>query len=218
MNIANNPDDIEGRLRAAVVMKRVRIEEFFFDFDKLRRGKVTKNQFEQILSMLNFNLTAEEFNALAVKYKTTEDAEYMVNYKAFCASINAAFTTYGIQHDPLAKVAPVTVGHTVPARQRSKCGNARYYFHNKAAEPASSFNVPTEWATGTKISLRWVLGREVGLWHGFIAKVGGELGRRYDRSSDAKVTNLMRELATAAFDSLKSLRITILSGCGRWDA
>jgi Ca2+-binding EF-hand superfamily protein len=27
-------------------MKRVRIEEFFFDFDKLRRGKVTKNQFE----------------------------------------------------------------------------------------------------------------------------------------------------------------------------
>jgi len=23
-------------------MKRVRIEEFFFDFDKLRRGKVTK--------------------------------------------------------------------------------------------------------------------------------------------------------------------------------
>lgn len=77
-------------------MKRVRVEEFFFDFDKLRRGKVTKNQFEQILSMLNFNLTAEEFGSLCTKYKTTEDAEYMVNYKAFCASINGAFTTYGI--------------------------------------------------------------------------------------------------------------------------
>ena len=99
-------------------MKRVRIEEFFFDFDKLRRGKVTKNQFEQILSMLNFNLTAEEFNFLCARYKTTTDAEYMVNYKAFCASINAAFTTYGIQHDPQAKVAPVTVGHTVPARRK----------------------------------------------------------------------------------------------------
>jgi len=43
-------------------MKRVRIEEFFFDFDKLRRGKVTKTQFESILSMLNFNFTKEEFN------------------------------------------------------------------------------------------------------------------------------------------------------------
>ena len=81
-------------------------------------GKVTKNQFEQILSMLNFNLTAEEFNSLCTKYKTTEDAEYMVNYKAFNASINGAFTTYGIQHDPQAKVTPVTVGHTVPARRK----------------------------------------------------------------------------------------------------
>lgn len=39
---SNNPTDVEDRLRALVVMKRVRIEEFFLDFDKLRRGKVTK--------------------------------------------------------------------------------------------------------------------------------------------------------------------------------
>ena len=77
-------------------MKRVRVEEFFFDFDKLRRGKVTKNQFESILSMLNFNLTKEEFNQLTEKYKTPNDAEYMVNYKDFSACINSAFTTYGI--------------------------------------------------------------------------------------------------------------------------
>lgn len=43
---SNNPEDIEDRLRAAVVMKRVRIEEFFNDFDKLRKGRVTKSQFE----------------------------------------------------------------------------------------------------------------------------------------------------------------------------
>lgn len=114
---SNNPDDIEDRLRAAVVMKRVRVEEFFLDFDKLRRGKVTKNQFEQILSMLNFNLTIEEFNTLACKYKT-QDPEYMINYKDFCASINAAFTTYGIQKDPQAKVAPVTNNATLLARRR----------------------------------------------------------------------------------------------------
>ena len=58
----NNPLDVEKRLQSTVVMKRVRVEEFFFDFDKLRRGKVTKPQFEQILSMLNFNLTKEEFD------------------------------------------------------------------------------------------------------------------------------------------------------------
>ena len=61
-------------------MKRVRIEEFFYDFDKLRKGRVTKNQFEQVLSMLNFNLTKEEFDSLTAKYRTSTDAEYMVNY------------------------------------------------------------------------------------------------------------------------------------------
>ena len=39
---SNNPNDVETRLQAAVVMKRVRIEEFFLDFDKLRKGKVNK--------------------------------------------------------------------------------------------------------------------------------------------------------------------------------
>ena len=43
VNIANDPTDVEERLRALVVMKRVRIEEFFKDFDKLRKGKVTIN-------------------------------------------------------------------------------------------------------------------------------------------------------------------------------
>jgi hypothetical protein len=41
VNIANDPSDVEHRLQAAVLMKRVRIEEFFRDFDKLRKGKVT---------------------------------------------------------------------------------------------------------------------------------------------------------------------------------
>mgnify|MGYP003323576629 CR=1 FL=1 len=98
-------------------MKRVRVEEFFLDFDKLRKGKVTKTQFESIMSMLNFNLTKEEFNSLAEKYKTN-DPEYMFNYKAFCASINAAFTTYNIQKDPVAVVAPVTNENTTLARRK----------------------------------------------------------------------------------------------------
>ena len=65
VNIANDPNDVEERLRALVVMKRVRIEEFFRDFDKLRKGKVTINQFKSILSMLNFSLTDTEFESLS---------------------------------------------------------------------------------------------------------------------------------------------------------
>lgn len=89
-------------------MKRVRIEEFFLDFDKLRKGKVTKNQFQSILSMLNFHLTFQELDSLAQRYKTS-DPEFMLDYVQFCANINSAFTTYGIQKVPTAPVAPVTV-------------------------------------------------------------------------------------------------------------
>jgi len=93
---SNNPNDIEKRLQAKVVMKRIRIEEFFQDFDKLRKGKVSKNQFESILSMLSINLTKEEFNYLYEKYKVPNDPQSMMNYHDFCMSINSAFTTYGI--------------------------------------------------------------------------------------------------------------------------
>ena len=114
---ANNPADVEDRLRAAVVMKRVRVEEFFLDFDKLRRGKIRRGQFEQVLSMLNFSLSEDEYKTLAERYKTA-DPEFLIDYKAFCASINRAFTTYGIQQDPLAKVEKVTVAATIPARRK----------------------------------------------------------------------------------------------------
>lgn len=41
VNLSNDPNDVEVRLRSLVLMKRVRIGEFFRDFDKLRKGKVT---------------------------------------------------------------------------------------------------------------------------------------------------------------------------------
>jgi len=111
----NNPNDVETRLQATVVMKRVRIEEFFLDFDKLRKGRVTKNQFTSILSMLNFNLTNEEFRSLSDRYETN-DGHF--NYKDFCANINSAFTTYGIQKAPMTQVKPVTTDQTIPARRK----------------------------------------------------------------------------------------------------
>ena len=114
---SNNPSDIESRLQHHVVMKRVRIEEFFYDFDKLRKGKVTKFQFASILSMLNFNLTQGEFDSLSLKYKTP-DPEFMFDYVQFCANVNQAFTTYGIQKVPTAVVAPVTVENTTLARRK----------------------------------------------------------------------------------------------------
>lgn len=98
-------------------MKRIRIEEFFRDFDKLRKGRVTRPQFKGILSAMNFALTEDEFESLANQYKTN-DPEVFFNYVAFTASINKAFTITGIDKNPNIRVNAVQSGDTVCARRK----------------------------------------------------------------------------------------------------
>lgn len=117
VDIFCDPSDIEDRLRAAVVMKRVRIEQFFQDYDKLRKGYVTKAQFNSILSMLNFRFTQNEYDALAQKYETSHPEKFF-NYVAFSESINKAFTTKGIDKAPTVKVPAVNSNDTLLARRK----------------------------------------------------------------------------------------------------
>ena len=114
VNIANDPSDVEKRLQAQVVMKRIRVEEFFRDFDKLRKGRVTVPQFRTVLSMLNFQLTEDEFDSLARKY----GVDTWFNYAAFVENINSAFTVKGIDKDPTAFVKPVSKDDTYAARRK----------------------------------------------------------------------------------------------------
>lgn len=117
VDLSCDPNDVEDRIRAAVVMKRIRCEEFFHDFDKLRKGRVTRPQFCSILSQLGFSLTNEELDCLANRY-CTEDPERFVNYVNFCASINSAFTRTGIQKAPTTRVPAVTQNDTLLARRK----------------------------------------------------------------------------------------------------
>ena len=114
INLANDPTDIESRIQTHVVMKRIRIGEFFKDYDKLRKGKVTANQFTTVLSMLSFKLTDEEYDVLIAKYATDDQ---MVNYAGFVETIDSAFTIKGIDKKPSLKVAPI---ETETILQKSK--------------------------------------------------------------------------------------------------
>ena len=101
INLSNDPTDVEERLQALVVMKWVRIKEFFHDFDKLRKGRVTWSQFNAILSTLGFSLTNEEFTSLADKYSSVDNS---VNYRAFCRWIDSAFTEEGLEKAPTKEI------------------------------------------------------------------------------------------------------------------
>jgi len=52
--VRNNPNDVDdavARLRNLCKQQRIRIGEFFRDFDKLRSGFITKSQFRIGLNM-----------------------------------------------------------------------------------------------------------------------------------------------------------------------
>jgi Ca2+-binding EF-hand superfamily protein len=105
INLSNDPNDIEYRIQTEVLMKRVRIGEFFRDYDKLRKGKVTPSQFKVALSILNFKMTDEEYDTLTQRYKTDDG---MVNYAAFVDNIDSAFTIKGIDKKPSVRVVKYT--------------------------------------------------------------------------------------------------------------
>eukprot|EP00826_Nyctotherus_ovalis_P059101 TRINITY_DN818_c0_g1_i17.p1 TRINITY_DN818_c0_g1~~TRINITY_DN818_c0_g1_i17.p1 ORF type:complete len:380 (-),score=141.66 TRINITY_DN818_c0_g1_i17:1038-2177(-) len=110
-----DPDDVLERLRAMTVMKRIRITEFFYDFDKLRKGAVTKEQFRRILSLLGFTLTEKEYQSLEARYL---GGDGFMNYVQFCDDVDSAFTLKGIDKNPTAVVKPVEVTDTLPARRK----------------------------------------------------------------------------------------------------
>lgn len=105
INLSNDPNDVESRLQTEVLRKRVRIGEFFKDYDKLRKGKVTPGQFKTALSILNFVMTDEEYEYLVQKYKTSDN---MVDYASFVENIDSVFTIKGIDKKPSLKVETIT--------------------------------------------------------------------------------------------------------------
>jgi len=73
--------EVERKIQAEVVMKKIRIKEFFKDFDGLRKGTVTESQFRRILDMTNIPLNNTEFDNLIIKYKTPD--KYEIDYSFY---------------------------------------------------------------------------------------------------------------------------------------
>jgi len=103
------------KIKAIAVMKRVRITEFFYDFDKLRKGAVTKDQFRRIISMLGFELTDPEYTALENKYS---DKDGHMSYTTFCTEIDSVFTVKGLDKHPTQPVKQLSVEDSLKARRK----------------------------------------------------------------------------------------------------
>lgn len=97
------------RLQAEVTLRRIRIREFFLDYDGLRKNIVTGDQFKRILSTLNIQLTDSEFNEILKIYNVdgVDSREKRIKWMDFCEDVDTIFTTKGIDKNPLYKVPQI---------------------------------------------------------------------------------------------------------------
>eukprot|EP00106_Octopus_bimaculoides_P000016 XP_014767458.1 PREDICTED: uncharacterized protein LOC106867177 [Octopus bimaculoides] len=79
--------EIEKYIQKLCQTKRIRIQQFFQDYDSLRSGYVTETQFFRCLCQtLNITLSKDEENILSEKYDFRRNKT--VNYREFCSTIN----------------------------------------------------------------------------------------------------------------------------------
>ena len=92
---------VEGALwsvKCKAYKERIRLKEFFEDFDKLRCGYVSETQLMSGLSMAGILLSPGEMQLIADLYKEVEEVGEplglpRVCYRAFCAEVDSCFTT-----------------------------------------------------------------------------------------------------------------------------
>jgi len=78
--------------------QRIRIGEFFRDFDKLRTGFITKSQFRIGLNMAKVQISSQEFELLSKEFKAPKEGEH-VCWKDFVDRVDEVFTKKGLEKD-----------------------------------------------------------------------------------------------------------------------
>lgn len=102
-------EEIIRRVQSEVTLKRIRIREFFLDFDGLRKNIVTGEQFKRILANLGIYLSDSEFCEIIKIYgiDSVDSREKRLRWMDFCDDVDTIFTKKGIDKDPLYRVPQI---------------------------------------------------------------------------------------------------------------
>jgi Ca2+-binding EF-hand superfamily protein len=104
----------EEKVQARVVERRIRIREWFTDYDPLRKGYTTAGQARSILGLCLVPVAQADWEALCAKY-CREDG--MFNYAKFCDVVDEAFSVKGLEKTPQTRITMPDVSVTIPGRR-----------------------------------------------------------------------------------------------------
>jgi hypothetical protein len=104
------------KVQTKVYKERIRLKEFFVDFDKLRSGYITQAQFKSGLSMANLQLTPNELQVLAESYANPDDPQLRVMHSLFCKHVDSVFGKTELEKVPREEVFSKPTGLVDPQR------------------------------------------------------------------------------------------------------
>ena len=101
-------DDVIEKIQKVTKQKSLRISEFMKDYDPLRSGSITSNQFLSSLSMLKIYLSKKEAQMLTEKY-ANPDKEGEVLWKKFADDIDIVFVVKNLEkRDDITEIMDIT--------------------------------------------------------------------------------------------------------------
>ncbi|ETP01413.1 hypothetical protein F441_21343 [Phytophthora nicotianae CJ01A1] len=90
-------------IKQTIKRDRIRLEEYYRDFDKLRHGKITFAQFCAGLDAAGFLLSREEMALLGGEYACKEVdsmGKHWIAWKTFVDDVESVFTVKGLEKNP----------------------------------------------------------------------------------------------------------------------
>jgi Ca2+-binding EF-hand superfamily protein len=91
-------DDVIAKIRKMCKEQRIRVGEFFSDFDKLRSGFITISQLRIGLNMAKIVLSKVEFDHIVAGF-VSEQKENHIKWREFVDTIDEVFTKKGLEKD-----------------------------------------------------------------------------------------------------------------------
>ena len=125
LNIDFNIKDVLDKIKNTVKINRIRLQEFFNDFDGLRKGLVSKAKFRTALDMANLSLRSEEYDLLEKVYGLPEEND-KVDYKSLVEEVETVFTLKGLEKDPLLRPQEFKMPDFLDPEKRLSQDDARF--------------------------------------------------------------------------------------------
>ncbi|KAJ3144617.1 hypothetical protein HDU89_008122 [Geranomyces variabilis] len=130
-------EEVEDKIKKHVYKERIRVIEFFRDYDRHNNGLVTEAQFRAGLRLASLELKEVEIKSLLVVY---QESDGRVRYRDFSDSIEQVFTMKDLEKDPLLEVGPiprqllVQGANTLAAEDESRCQQILDRLHGLVTE------------------------------------------------------------------------------------